>query len=415
MFYSTITMRIACVYIPHFHVQIESLRSPEFKKRLVVIGGAPDERATVVDCSEEAAGKGVCIGMPLRDAYHICPEAAFLTFDKDLSEEVWEEMLYLLGAITLRMEPKEQGLVYLDITKALKLYASEEYIASTIVEAMRDAFQVKARVGVGNSRFIAEQAALCAPKQILVIRSGTEKEFVASLQVDRLPVDEEIKERLRLLGLRRLEKVAGLSPQALISQFGKEGKRISDIVNGAEDKRQIFKRERAVSLGREVIGDLPFETIDQVAGALGSALAELSSELKEMGKVCRKLKVTLNLQDRKQNRQGRQDRQDKNVERTFVLKNPTAEAKEMLARIVNGLEGMRIEGPITGFTLSVSDLSADAGIQEYLFRKRAVLSEKLKGVKGYLEAMYGYAPLFMVREGEGNSLLPERKFVFSKI
>ena len=97
------------------------------------------------------------------------------------------------------------------------------------------------------------------------------------------------------------------------------------------------------------------------------------------------------------------------------MKNPTAEAKEMLARIVNGLEGMRIEGPITGFMLSVSDLSADAGIQEYLFRKRAVLSEKLKGVKGYLEAMYGYTPLFMVREGEGNSLLPERKFVFSKI
>ncbi|MGD0238137.1 MAG: hypothetical protein ABSC55_26850, partial [Syntrophorhabdales bacterium] len=185
-------MRIACVYIPHFHVQIESLRSPELNGRSVVIGGAPDERVAVIDCSEEAAGKGVCTGMPLRDAYHLCPEAAFLTFDKDLSEEVWEEALYLLGAITLRMEPKEQGLVYLDITKTLKLYTSEEYVSSTIVEAMRDAFRLKVKVGVGNSRFIAEQAALCAPKQVLVVRPGTEKEFVASLQVDRLPVDEEI-------------------------------------------------------------------------------------------------------------------------------------------------------------------------------------------------------------------------------
>ena len=395
-------MRIACVHIPHFHVQIEFLRSPELKKRPVVIGGAPDERAAVIDCSDAAAGKGVCIGMPLRDAYHLCPEAAFLTFDKDLSGEVWEEVLYLLGAITLRMEPKEQGLVYLDITKALKLYASEEYVSSTIVETIRDAFQLKVKVGVSNSRFIAEQAALCAPKQILVVRPGTEKDFVASLQVDRLPVDEEIKERLRLLGLRRLEKVAGLSRQAVISQFGKEGKRISDIVNGAEDKRQIVKRGRAISLGREVVGDLPFETIDQVAGTLGSALAELSSELKKMGKMCRKLKVTLNLDK-------------KNAERIFVLKNPTAEAKEMLARIVNGLEGMAIEDFITGFTLSVSDLSTDAGMQEYLFRKRPALSEKLKGVKGYLEAMYGHTPLFMVREGEGNSLLPERKFVFSEI
>ncbi|HME42941.1 MAG TPA: hypothetical protein VKF36_07655 [Syntrophorhabdales bacterium] len=408
-------MRIACVYIPHFHVQVESLQSPGLKKRPVVIGGSPDERASVIDCSEEAAGKGVYIGMPLRDAHHLCPEAAFLTFDKDLSEEVWEEALYLLGTITLRMEPKGQGLVYLDITKALKLYASEEYVSSTIVEIMRDAFQLKAKVGVGNSRFIAEEAAVSAPKQILVVRPGAEKEFVASLQVDRLPVDEEIKERLRLLGLRRLEKVAGLSRQAIISQFGKEGKCISDIVNGVEDKRQITKRDRAVSLEREVVGDLPFETMEQVAGALRSALAELLSELKKMGKVCRKLKITLNLQGRKQGRRQSIKQDMKNVERTFVLKHPTAEPKEVLARVVNGLESMSVEDPITGFVIVLSDLSVDAGMQEYLFRKRPILSEKLKGVKGYLEAMYGRTPLFAVREGEGNSLLPERKFAYVEI
>ena len=404
-------MRVACVYIPHFHVQVESLRSTGPQKRPVVIGGSPDERAAVIDCSEEAAGKGIYIGMPLRDAHHLCPEAAFLTFDRELSEEVWEELLYLLGAITLRMEPKEQGLIYLDIAKALKSYASEEYVSSTIVELVRDAFQLKAKVGVGNSRFLAEQAALCAPRNVLVVRTGTEKEFVASLQVDRLPVDEEIKERLRLLGLHRLEKVAGLSRQAIISQFGKEGKHISDIVSGVEDKRQIAKRDRAVSLEREIVGDLPFETMEQVTGALGSAFAELSSELKKMGKVCRKLKVTFDLQGRKQG-----IKQDiKNVERTFVLKHPTAEAKEMLARVASGLENVRMGNPITGFALVLSDLSVDAGMQEYLFRKRPILSEKLKGIKGYLEAMYGRTPLFAVREGEGNSLLPERKFVFSEI
>ena len=82
---------------------------------------------------------------------------------------------------------------------------------------------------------------------------------------------------------------------------------------------------------------------------------------------------------------------------------------------VNGLESMSVEDLITGFVLVVSNLSVDAGMQEYLFRKRPILSEKLKGVKGYLEAMYGRTPLFAVREGEGNSLLPERKFVFSEI
>jgi DNA polymerase-4 len=410
MFYTAISMRIACVYIPHFHVQVERLRTPRLKKRPVIIGGLPDEKASVIDCSDEAEVRGVRPGMELREAHHLCPKATFLTFDRELAEEVWEEVLYTLGAFSLRMEPKEQGLVYLDITKALKLYASEEYLASTIVEVLLRSFQLTVLAGVGNSRFIAEQAALCAPRSVLVVRAGTEKEFVASLHVDRLPVDEEVKERLRLLGLSRLEKVARLSRQAIISQFGSAGACISDIVQGVEDKRQIFKRYGAVSVEKEIVGDAPFETMEQFAAALDSALNEVSAGLKKMGRVCRKVKLTLAFRGKKQDRE--------NVERTFVLKKPTAEADKMLARIVNGLnglEGMTIGNPITGFIISASDLGPGENMQELLFRKRKALREELKGVKGYLEAMYGHTPLFMVREGEGNSLLPERRFVFSKI
>ena len=85
----------------------------------------------MINCSDEADTTGVRSGMELREAHHLCPKATFLTFDRELAEEVWEEVLYTLGAFSLRMEPKEQGLVYLDITKALKLYASEEYLAWT--------------------------------------------------------------------------------------------------------------------------------------------------------------------------------------------------------------------------------------------------------------------------------------------
>jgi DNA polymerase IV len=396
-------MRIACLHIPHFHVQIERLRAPALTKRPVIIGGLPDERASVIDCSDEAATQGVRPGMELREAHHLCPKAAFLTFDRELAEEVWEEVLYALGAFSLRMEAKEQGLVYLDITKALKLYASDEYLASTVVEVLLRGFQLTVLAGVGNSRFIAEQAASCAPRSVLVVRQGTEKEFVASLHVDRLPVDEGIKERLRLLGLSRLEKVARLSRQALISQFGSTGACISDIVQGVEDKRQIFKRYGTASVEKEMVGDAPFETIGQCEAALDSALAEVSAGLKKMGRVCRKVKLTLAFRGKK------------GIERTFVLKEPTAEANKMFARVVSGLEGMTIGDPITGFIISASDLGIGENMQEQLFRQRQALCEKLKGVKGYLEAMYGHTPLFMVREGEGSSLLPERRFVFSEI
>lgn len=394
------------------------MRKPRLKKHPVVIGGLPDDKASVIDCSEEVMAEGVRPGIELREAHHLCPKAKFLTLDRELAEEVWEGVLYMLGAFSLRIEPKEEGLVYLDISKALKLYANEEYLASTLVEALSQEFHLEMRMGVGNSRFIAEQAALCAPRSVLVIRPGTEKEFLSCLSVDRLPVGEEMKERLRLLGLHRLGKVAALSRQAILSQFGSAGVCINDIVQGVEDKKQIFKRYGTASVAREVVGDSPFETIEQLAAALDDALAEISAELRKMGKVCRKIKLTLAFQAR------RDEEGKKDVERTFVLKKPTAEADELRARIVcglnglnglGGLEGMTARGPIVSFVVSVSDLGIGENAQEQLFRKRQALREKLRGVKGYLEAMYGHTPLFMVREGEGHSLLPERRFAYVKI
>jgi hypothetical protein len=159
---------------------------------------------------------------------------------------------------------------------------------------------------------------------------------------------------------------------------------------------------RDVSLEKGAVSDTPFETVGQIAIALDNVFADISTELKHMGKLCRKVKLVLDLQDKK------------HIERTFALKNPTAEARDMSARIVDRLRDMTMESPVTGLTVSVSSLCA-GGMQEQLFMSKPHLSEKLQGVKGYLEAMYGHTPLFMVREGDAHSLLPERKFRFVEV
>ena len=154
-------MRIGCVYFPHLYMQIEKLTQPQLEGYPAIIGGMPEERESVADCSEEAASQGVCAGMSLRQAYHLCPEALFLPFDSRY-EHIWEDILFALGAFTLRVEPTTPGLAYLDITEALKIYGGERTLASAIVREMLTSLRVRVRVGVGNSRFIAKQAALSA-------------------------------------------------------------------------------------------------------------------------------------------------------------------------------------------------------------------------------------------------------------
>ena len=305
-------MRIACVYFPHLYMQIEKLKQPQLEGYPVIIGGMPEERESVADCSEEAAAQGVCAGMSLRQAYHLCPEALFLPFGGRY-ERIWEDILFALGAFTLRVEPTIPGLAYLDITEALKIYGNERALASAIIQEMLTSLRVQVRVGVGNSRFIAKQAALSA-WDVLIVEPGEEKAFLSLLSVETLPLPDKEKEHLRLLGLSTLKKVAGLSRKALISQFGSMGNVLFEIVNGADEKKPIPRRQNALCLERETTCEAPLQTSEEVRAVMEGMVAGLSDELNRMRLACRKVKLILFLQD------------GSSLEKALVMKKPTAEA-----------------------------------------------------------------------------------------
>ena len=202
-------MRAACVHIPHFYVQIARLKDPGLAGRPLIIGEGPEEKGCVVDCSEGPAKQGVFPSMPLKDAYRLCTDALFVPLRQRECGHIWEEILCALAGISLRIEWREPGTAFLDITRLPKLYKSEEQLASAAVQLVFDQFHLKAQAGVGNSRFIAFEAALSAPDHVLVVCPGSEKKFLSPLSVDSLPIPGDARERLHLLGLHTLGQVGG--------------------------------------------------------------------------------------------------------------------------------------------------------------------------------------------------------------
>jgi len=394
-------MRIACVYFPHLYMQIEKLTQPQLEGYPVIIGGMPEERSSVADCSEEAAAQGVFAGMSLRQACHLCPEALFLPFGGRY-EHIWEDILFALGAFTLRVEPTIPGLAYLDITEALKIYGNERTMASAIIQDMLTSLRVQVRVGVGNSRFIAKQAALSA-WNVLIVSPGEEKTFLSLLSVETLPVPDKEKEHLRLLGLSTLKKVACLSRKALISQFGSTGNVLFECVNGTDEKRPIPRRQNALCLEREFTCEVPLQTSEEVRAVMEDMVAGLSDELNRMRLACRKVHLTLFLQD------------GCSLEKALVMKKPTAEARHILGRLSAFLEYLVVKSPVASFRLSVPDPVADQGDQEDLFRMRLVFAERLEGIRAYFDSRYGHTPVMKIEKGDERSRLPERRFRFTSV
>ncbi|MFN8556816.1 MAG: hypothetical protein U0531_05510 [Dehalococcoidia bacterium] len=109
-------MRVACARIPRFPLAVEALARPELRGRPVVLGGAPEERQAVVECSPEAERAGVLPGMSLREARSRCPDALFLESYPAVYADLFERMLDALERVSPIVEGPSLGCAFLDLT-----------------------------------------------------------------------------------------------------------------------------------------------------------------------------------------------------------------------------------------------------------------------------------------------------------
>ena len=108
-------MRVGCVWIEHFPLGVEGGSRADLRDGPVVLGGHPWERKAVLDCSPEAERSGVRVGMELRQAHQLCPEAVFLPARAGVYEETFDKVLETLDRFSPAVERAELGLAFLDI------------------------------------------------------------------------------------------------------------------------------------------------------------------------------------------------------------------------------------------------------------------------------------------------------------
>jgi DNA polymerase IV len=393
-------MRIACVDITHFYVQVALKEHPWLQGRPVVIGGMSGERAFVVDCSEEAAARGVTRATTLEEAARRCPGAAFLSLETGRYEGVWEEILSTLASFTLRIEAAQPGAAFLDITKALKVWKTEGLIADGMVRAISSMFHLSVHVGIGNSRFVAREAARSASLHAAIVPPGGEQRFVAPLSIEYLPVPGDVKERLALLGLRTLKKIGALSRGQLVSQFGSIGETMWGLAQGAGDREGIRPGCAVTSVERETVCEPPLETMEHLAAPLATTVEGLVAELNGLGRQCRKVRLVLTLDN------------GGVFARDSVLHRPTVSADEIQRRILSTMESVTFGSPIVGILLVASALSCREEKQEGLFRGLSNRPGSFGAIRGFLVAKYGQMPVVRIEEQQEGTYLPEKKFLF---
>ncbi len=215
-------MRVCCGLTGH----LELARRRDLYGSPVVIGEWEEH---VVAVSEEALPFGVAIGMPLRQAEHLCPQATFLPPDPNASAHLRELISAALYDLAPSIEVRDDGVAWLD----LEGVASRSESIREARRRLRSAIGREPRLGLAPGPFSARLAAARArPGRLLKVEDA--REFLAPLPARELALDEEQMERLDMLGLRTLGAVAGIGPRELESQLGREGRHAVLLARGME-------------------------------------------------------------------------------------------------------------------------------------------------------------------------------------
>ena len=220
----------ACCWIPLFALRCELARRPELASRPVALL-APDTARTprVWQVAPLARRAGVKPGMTVSQAIGLCPALKLCEPDPVHYDEQFSRLAAALVTVSPVVEPVELGRVFVGTDGLEGLYGGPEEIVEAIKRVPTSAF----RVGWGKGKFVSWVAATRArPGAAVIVRPGEEREFLASQRLAVLPLDPDTHRRLLQLGIKTLGALVALPEEAVVSQFGRSGRRLWRLAAG---------------------------------------------------------------------------------------------------------------------------------------------------------------------------------------
>ena len=288
-------MRILSLLIPHFPTTIERRDNPELEGRPLIIthDGHPHPSGWVMDCSPEAMDQGVKVGMTIEKAERICPEAPVLAADVTRYEWTFKGLLKVLGTVSPVVEASRWGEAHADITSPTPNLGSEGALCQEVGRSLAQEVGLKGLMGVAGNKFTS-YAAACAIGwgKALLIRTGTERQFLARLPVELLPMSDEMIEDLRILGIRSIGQFAQLPAGAVLARLGPQARKAHQLARG-RDRRPLIPYHSPQVLKATHQFEPPLEMNERLTHAVGELACSCCKRLRERGLSCQEVHVFL--------------------------------------------------------------------------------------------------------------------------
>jgi DNA polymerase-4 len=243
---------IVHIDIDAFFAAVEVLLNPSLAGKPVIVGGLPHERGVASTCSYEARKFGVHSGMPLRNAYRLCPHGVFIRGNYQVYQTFSDKFFRILHEYSPDVEDTSVDEAYLDLTRCRPLYPSFSATARAIKARVERETGLKVSVGAGPNKILAKLATKRAkPAGYFEVEPGREEDFLRDVGIESLPgIGPKTQVLLRMLNIQKMGDLWGLPRSTLHSLFGLGGDDIYLQSRGI-DSRPVVTASIPKSVSRE--------------------------------------------------------------------------------------------------------------------------------------------------------------------
>lgn len=267
-----------------FFVAVECKLHKELKNRPLIIGGSSG-RGVVAACSYEARKFGVHSAMPMYLALQLCPDAKVLSGDM----EAYSKHSHLVTEIIANSAPAfEKASIdefYIDASGMDRYFGAFKWAVELRKKVIKDS-GLTISMGMSVNKLVSKVATgEFKPNAEKHIPAGEERDFLAPLSVDKIPmIGKQTASFLYDMGVRKVATLREMPLKFLVSAFGKNGISLWNKAHGIDNSPVVSYSEQK-SISTESTFDQDSIDVKGIKSILIAMIEKVAFTLREQKKL----------------------------------------------------------------------------------------------------------------------------------
>jgi DNA polymerase IV len=267
-----------------FFVAVEVRNNPKLAGKPLIIGGS-SRRGVVAACSYETRHFGVHSAMPMYLALQLCPDATVISGDMESYSRASHDVTEVIADNAPSFEKSSIDEFYIDASGMDRYFGAFKWATELRKKVIKES-GLPISLGMSVNKLVSKVATgEFKPNAEKHIPAGTEKEFLAPLDVEKIPmIGKQTATFLYDMGVRTVKTLREMPVQFLISAFGKNGLSIWNKAHGVDNSPVVPYMEQK-SISTECTFDSDTIDVKKMKNILTAMIEKVAFNLREQKKL----------------------------------------------------------------------------------------------------------------------------------